>query len=76
MNKIMCLTWKILNEIGEVNGLKLDLDFPQCLLSFAVRINIFARLAPIPQLTSIMPIDSLVLILYNKWKKENIAANT
>lgn len=35
----------------------------------------FVRTAPIPQLTSIMPIDSQVLILYNKWKEENIVAN-
>lgn len=61
MNKIMCLTWKIPNELREVNGFKVDLDFSQCFLSFAVRINIFARLALIPQLTSIMPIDSQVL---------------
>lgn len=75
MNKIMCLTWKILYELREVNGFKLDLDLSQCFLSFAVIINIFARLAQIPQLTSIMPTDSQVLILYNKWKKENIVAS-
>lgn len=75
MNKIMCLTWKILYELRKDNGFKQDLGFSQRFLSFAVRINTFARLAPIPQLTSIMPVDSQVLILYKKWEKKNLVAN-
>lgn len=75
MYKVMYLTWKIPYEFREVNGFKLYLDLSQCFLSFAVRINIFVRTAPIPQVTSIMPIDSQALILYNKWKEENIVAN-
>lgn len=41
----------------------------------AVITDIFARLAPDPQLALILSIDAQGLILYNKWKKENIIAN-